>query len=82
MTLTANDRKNGKCTLLVSRRRLHPSLFEPPQDELSDVERVRLKAVQVERARRFGDVYLGLNLLHALELDEAFARGRRRRESA
>ena len=53
-------------------RRMHPSLFEPREDEFSDVEKVRLKAVRVERARRFGDVYLGLCLWHALELDEAF----------
>jgi transposase len=55
-------------------RRMHPSLFEPREDEFSDVEKVRLKAVRVERSRRFGDVFLGLSLWHALELDEAFDR--------
>lgn len=55
-------------------RRMHPSLFEPREDEFSDVEKIRLKAVRVERARRFGDVFLGLSLWHALELDEAFDR--------
>jgi transposase len=55
-------------------RRTHPSLFEPREDEFSDVEKIRLKAVRVERARRFGDVFLGLSLWHTLELDEAFDR--------
>lgn len=55
-------------------RRMHPSLFEPRDDEFSDVEKIRLKAVRVERSRRFGDVFLGLSLWHTLELDEAFDR--------
>lgn len=55
-------------------RRVHPSLFEPREDEFSDIEKVRLKAVRVERARRFGDVFLGLSLWHTLELDAAFER--------
>jgi transposase len=55
-------------------RRMHPGLFEPRDDQFADVETVRLKAVRVERARRFGDVFLGLSLWHALELDEAFDR--------
>ena len=55
-------------------RRTHPSLFEPREDGFSDTEKIRLKAVRVERARRFGDVFLGLSLWHTLQLDEAFDR--------
>jgi len=55
-------------------RRTHPSLFEPREDEFADTEKIRLKAVRVERARRFGDVFLGLSLWHTLQLDEAFDR--------
>ena len=55
-------------------RRIHPSLFEPRDEGVTDVETVRLKAVRVERTRRFGDVYLGLALWHALQLDDAFER--------
>lgn len=53
-------------------RRLQPSLFEPRDEAVADVESIRLKAVRVERARRFGDVYVGLALWHALRLDDAF----------
>lgn len=55
-------------------RRVHPSLFEPRDDDSVDVEAVRLKAVRVERSRRFGDVFVGLSLWHTLQLDEAFDR--------
>lgn len=55
-------------------RRMQPSLFEPREEQISDVEKVLMKAVRVERARRFGDVFVGLSLWHALELDEAFDR--------
>ncbi len=55
-------------------RRMHPSLFEPRDEGIADVESVLLKAVRVERARRFGDVYVGLALWHSLQLDEAFER--------
>ena len=55
-------------------RRLQPSLFEPIDEMAADVESIRLKAVRVERSRRFGDVYLGLALWHALQLDDAFDR--------
>ena len=41
---------------------------------LSDVEKVRLKACESLRARRFGDVVPGLGLWHALGLDEVFER--------
>jgi transposase len=58
----------------ITGRRLQPSLFEPRDEAAADVGSVRLKAVRVERARRFGDVYLGLALWHALQLDDAFDR--------
>lgn len=55
-------------------KRTHPSLFEPREDRPEDIEKIKLKAVRVERARRFGDVFLGLSLWHTLQLDEAFDR--------
>jgi len=58
----------------ITGHRLQPSLFEPRDDAVADIESVRLKAVRVERSRRFGDVYLGLALWHALQLDDAFDR--------
>jgi transposase len=53
-------------------RRMQPGLFEPRDEAIADSESILLKAVRVERARRFGDVYLGLALWHALQLDDAF----------
>ena len=58
----------------ITGRRLQPSLFEPREEAVADIESVQLKAVRVERTRRFGDVYLGLALWHALQLDDAFDR--------
>jgi hypothetical protein len=58
----------------ITGRRLQPSLFEPREEAVADIESVQLKAVRIERARRFGDVYLGLALWHALQLDDAFDR--------
>lgn len=55
-------------------RRMHPSLFEPRDEIAADVASVKLKGVRIERARRFGDVYVGLALWHALQLDQAFDR--------
>lgn len=55
-------------------RRMQPSLFEPRDEAAADNETIRLKAVRIERARRFGDVYLGLALWHTLQLDDAFER--------
>ena len=55
-------------------RRMHPSLFEPRDEIAADVASVKLKAVRIERARRFGDVFVGLTLWHALQLDDAFDR--------
>lgn len=55
-------------------RRMQPSLFEPRDEVACDLESVKVKAVRIERARRFGDVFVGLNLWHALQLDDAFDR--------
>ena len=55
-------------------RRMHPSLFEPSDELACDLESVKVKAVRIERARRFGDVFVGLSLWHALQLDDAFDR--------
>src|SRR5688572_7681580 len=58
----------------ITGHRLQPSLFEPREEAVGDIESVQLKAVRVERTRRFGDVYVGLALWHALQLDDAFDR--------
>lgn len=56
-------------------RRSHPRLFEPfDTGDDSEVAQVDLKGVSVERSRRFGDVFLGLTLWRALELDLLFDR--------
>jgi transposase len=47
---------------------LFPSEVEPPQDD-STVARVRLDKVRLERSRRFGDCFVGLELWKRLELD-------------
>lgn len=51
--------------------RLFPSDVEAPTDP--DVARVLVKKVRVERTRRFGDCYLGVELWKRLQLDEFFA---------
>lgn len=48
--------------------KLFPADVEPPPDDPT-VARVRLDRVRVERARRFGDVFLGLELWKRLGLD-------------
>ena len=48
--------------------KLFPSDVEPPADD-SAVARVRLDQVRLERSRRFGDCFLGLELWRRLELD-------------
>jgi transposase len=47
---------------------LFPSEVEPPPDDAT-VARVRLDKVRLERSRRFGDCFLGLELWKRLELD-------------
>src|SRR5262245_47123897 len=58
----------------IAGRRVHPSLFEPRDPEASTSVPVRLNAVRLENSRRFGDVFLGLTLWRALELDELLLR--------
>jgi transposase len=48
--------------------KLFPSDVEPPGDDAA-VARVRLDKVRLERSRRFGDCFLGLELWKQLELD-------------
>ncbi len=48
--------------------KLFPSEIETPQDDTA-VARVRLDQVRLERSRRFGDCFLGLELWKRLELD-------------
>jgi hypothetical protein len=43
-------------------------LFDPPESE--PTVPIKLSEIRLERARRFGDVWLGLQLWHALKLDE------------
>jgi transposase len=59
--------EHGESTQL----KLFPSEAEVPDDP--NVARVLLKKVRVERTRRFGDCYLGLELWKRLGLDEFFA---------
>lgn len=51
--------------------KLFPAEVETPDDP--NVARVLVKKVRVERTRRFGDCYLGLELWKRLGLDEFFA---------
>jgi transposase len=48
--------------------KLFPSDVQPPEDA-GGVARVRLDQVRLERSRRFGDSFLGLELWKRLELD-------------
>jgi len=59
--------EHGESTQL----KMFPSEAEVPDDP--NVARVLLKKIRVERARRFGDCYLGLELWKRLGLDEFFA---------
>ena len=57
---------------LSQRQRPEPSLFDPPAyDEPTDDEPVlvKLKGIQLDRLRDFGDVWLGLGLWRLLGLD-------------
>ena len=60
--------EHGESTQL----KLFPCEAEVPDDP--NVARVLVKKVRVERTRRFGDCYLGLELWKRLGLDEFFAR--------
>ena len=59
--------EHGESTQL----KLFPSEAEAPDD--ANVARVLVKKVRVERTRRFGDCYLGLELWKRLQLDEFLA---------
>lgn len=48
-----------------------PNLFEK-QEDVPEWATVNTKGVQIERLRRFGDVYLGLALWKRLKLDKVF----------
>jgi hypothetical protein len=52
----------------------HARLFEPFDTGDDEVAQINLKGVSLERTRRFGDVFLGLTLWRALELDQLFDR--------
>jgi Transposase DDE domain len=58
----------------ITGRRCRPSLFEPSGAGGDEVAEINLKGITLERSRRFGDVFLGLVLWRALELDELFGR--------
>jgi len=62
------------CCRLNREERPHPSLFDPPQydDSAEDEEPVlvRLKGLELERLRDFGDVWLALGLWRLLGLDK------------
>jgi transposase len=54
--------------------RCHPNLFEPSDLDRDEVAEIDLKKIALERNRRFGDVFMGLALWRALELDQLFER--------
>jgi transposase len=58
----------------ITGRRSRPTLFEPTDPETDERIEVRLKDVRLERARRFGDVFLGWTLWCSLRLDELLTR--------
>ena len=55
----------------ITQLKLFPSEVEAPADP--NVARVLVKKVRLERTRRFGDCYLGLELWKRLGLEEFFA---------
>ena len=59
--------EHGESTQL----KLFPSEVDTPDDP--NIARVLVKKVRVERTRRFGDCYLGVELWKRLELEEFFA---------
>jgi transposase len=70
--LDARERRRARAIAdRLTGRRLQPSLFEPPDTDDVPVEQIRMKGIELERSRRFGDVFVGLTLWHALKLDEA-----------
>ncbi|MBI3818860.1 MAG: IS1634 family transposase [Planctomycetes bacterium] len=68
--LDARGRARAKALAAhLTGRRAEASWFEP-QDEEADTARVRIGKVRMERARQFGNVYLGWVLWRSLQLDE------------
>src|SRR5438477_7032489 len=51
--------------------KLFPAEVEPPKDD-SNVARVLLNKVRLERSRQFGNCYVGLELWKRLELDQFY----------
>ncbi len=71
--------RNGWAQLgrrMARKERPSPTLFDPPHysEPENDVELVRIKGVQLERMRDFGDVWLALGLWRLLELDKLLAK--------
>ena len=71
--------RNGWAELggrMARKDRPSPTLFDPPHDREpdDDVELVRIKGVQLERMRDFGDVWLALGLWRLLGLDKLLAK--------
>src|SRR3989442_11646593 len=51
--------------------KLFPADVEPPEDD-SNVARILLNKVRLERSRQFGNCYVGLDLWKRLELDRFY----------
>lgn len=62
-------RRAEKLADKITGKRCEPSLYEPADIVDGEAAEIELKKVRVERSRRFGDVYLGLVLWRALQLD-------------
>lgn len=62
-------RRAEKLADQITGKRCEPSLYEPADIVDGEAAEIELKKVRVERSRRFGDVYLGLVLWRALQLD-------------
>jgi transposase len=59
----------GALAWRITGREEQYELFEPPPGQRSEPVAVRLDQLRLERARRFGDVWLGWRLWRALALD-------------
>ena len=59
----------GALALRITGREEQYELFEAPPGQRSEPVAVRLDQIRLERARRFGDVWLGWRLWRALALD-------------
>ena len=61
--------RTGALALRITGREEQYELFEAPPGQRSEPVAVRLDQIRLERARRFGDVWLGWRLWRALALD-------------